>query len=75
MESIADLPRLKNVNRSADEFVKLQLCNFLISDVGDQVANTRYASLKKTWTFWPTFGIKVDLVMIAVALVDQAPDG
>jgi len=69
------LPRLENVNRRPNEAVLFEFCDFLVTNVGNQVANTNYACLEKAWSLWATFRVEINVVVIAIALVDQAPNG
>jgi hypothetical protein len=69
------LPRLENVNRRPNEAVLFEFCDFLVTNVRNQVANTNYACLEKAWSLWATFRVEINVVVIAIALVDQAPNG
>jgi hypothetical protein len=73
-KSFVYLPRLKNVDHRSNELVVFELCNFLVSDISHQVANTNYARLEEAWPLGTTFRIEINVVVITIALVDQAPN-
>lgn len=67
-------PPPENVDRRPNEIIYFQFRDLLIPYVGDKVPNSSNASLKKAWAFRAAFRIKIDVVMIAIALVNQAPN-
>jgi len=74
LKGFAYLPRLKNIHGRPNEIVLFELRDFLVPDICNQVADTDYACLEESRLLWATFRVEINVIVITVALVDQAPN-